>query len=153
MWNLNLMVTLRFIWPLAAWAAALYGVLQIRHLTGAWDHVVCGPWGCGPPLSSLVAYHGFWFVLLGGGALLAAKTWSRRALRNVGFGLILGSVVALLALVGWDLVSWLPLVADTPDKHLLQRALFVVLTSVDVPATAIGLTGVICLVASRRQTR
>ena len=146
------MTSLRIVLPVAAWAAVMYGVLQLRHLTGTWDHAICGPWGCGPPLSSLAAYHGFWFVLLAGGALLAARTWPPRLLRYVGFGLILGAVVALVVLTGWDLVSWLPQVANASQKHLVQRCLFVVLTSVDVPAIPILLAGIICVTARGRGT-
>ena len=48
----------------AVWGVSLLGVLQIQHLPLDAGHSVCGPWGCGPPLPPLIAYHGFWIVLL-----------------------------------------------------------------------------------------
>ncbi len=48
---------------LVAWAATVWGVLQVDRLPGQWGHV-CGPRGCGPPVKALVIWHAFWVMLL-----------------------------------------------------------------------------------------
>lgn len=46
----------------AGWVATLLGILNAEPVVAmavGSDHAVCGAWGCGPPLSSLIVWHSF----------------------------------------------------------------------------------------------
>jgi hypothetical protein len=91
-------LTIRFCLGMIAWASALLGSLSISRLPGDWGHGICGPWGCGPPLQSLVACHVSWLVVLGPATLLLASSrWlSTLVLRRVGATLAIVGLIGLL---------------------------------------------------------
>ena len=49
---------------LLLWEAGLYAVLNVRQVESLNVHAICGTWGCGPPLSALISWHGFWLLLV-----------------------------------------------------------------------------------------
>ncbi|MBP86470.1 MAG: hypothetical protein CMJ64_07120 [Planctomycetaceae bacterium] len=89
---------------LSAWAAALFGVLQIGLALGHGvdEHSFCGPWGCGPPTSALIGWHGFWLLLAGPLVGLAMYAWSARRLRNVGIALFATGFAVLIGVGIWE---------------------------------------------------
>jgi hypothetical protein len=99
-----------FIWLLAsgAWGAGLSGALHLQGLpTSAFGaHGVCGPWGCGPPVPVLLACHGFWMVLLGPPAVVAACRLPGRWVRLLGMLLILLGAAGLLGVGLWEAATW-----------------------------------------------
>ena len=95
-----------------AWVFALLGTLQVHRWEGLLGgHAICGPWGCGPFLSALIGYHGFWLILL----LLPA--WLLAA----------GFLAAGFLATGFLATGFL---ATGVDASLCRRALFVSLGDV-----------------------
>lgn len=126
---------------MALWGAALYGTLQIARITGPWDHAICGAWGCGPPLSALVACHGFWAVLIGGTVTAVMRYGSAPVLAVAGRLLMAGGMVGLVALALWEGTSGLTAPDQSWWPYALQRYLFVLATSVDMPLLQIIAAG------------
>jgi hypothetical protein len=125
------------VWVIAglAWVAALEGVLQLRMLPTAslGGHDVCGPWGCGPPLPVLLACHGFWLVLMGPPAILAASRLPRKWVRRLGIGLASAGLYGLVAVAAWEAATWLPQANAWQRHYIGQRYLFALITFVDAP--------------------
>ena len=135
------------------WLASLAAVLQLHQVQTSWTHVLCGPWGCGPPTEAVVAMQGFWLIGMGGLAWLCAGSWPSGLLRCV--GIVLG-VAGLLALVGiglWDFRTYLPQTQTAPNRYLWQRFLWTVATAVDVPAVQSVLVGTCLTWAARRRRK
>jgi len=130
-------VSARNLLRLGMWLLALLGILQVHQFDGLFGHAICGPWGCGPPVSALVGYHGFWFLLLVPLAILLKSSVRSESLRNLGLGLLLLSglgVVSLLLLDGLN--------NSAAERYLLQWCAFRIATFVDVPLVQLGLVGV-----------
>ena len=133
----------------AGWTVALYGTLQIARLNGPWDHAICGPWGCGPPLSALVACHAFWAVLIGGTVVVVRRYWSGSTLAIVGRLLAVGGLIGLATLAIWEAVHGSPAGEGILRPYLVQRYLFVLLTSIDTPIVELTVAGGAMVVAGR----
>jgi len=130
------LLSVRNVFLLAAWAAALFGTLQVHQLEGLFGHAICGPWGCGPPVSALLGYHGFWFLLILPLAAIFKSRLSRTKARSFGHGFLLLSaagIVALLLLEGMN--------NSAAEKYPLRWCAFRVATFVDFPLIQLGLAG------------
>ncbi|QDU64783.1 hypothetical protein Pan216_56750 [Planctomycetes bacterium Pan216] len=138
----------------ALWGMLLYGTLRLADLpTATWDHSICGPWGCGPPLSALLACHGFWIVLMAPVVVWAIRSWSRPTLWRVGTALLAGGSLGLAAIAVDDTTHWLPAVSVAQRAYLPQRFLFRVATLVDAPLVELLLAGALLLLAARGRSR
>ncbi len=133
----------RIIPLLLAWGLALFAALQLGNVPVDWGHV-CGPWGCGPPVKALVAWHGFWGILLALPVLLAIAYWPGRRLQRVGLVLTAAGLLGLAGIAVWQTVDWLPRVSDSYQRYFAARYLFVVATLVDVPIVQLTLAGIAC---------
>ena len=72
----------------ALWLVATYGILKLADLPGDGGlKVLCGPWGCLPPLQALAAAHGFWLIVIGPAAAWAGSRLSTRGLARLGLAL------------------------------------------------------------------
>ena len=133
------MISVRNFFLFFAWAAGLFGVLQVHQLEGWFGHALCGPWGCGPPVSALIGYHGFWLLLMLLPAWWLKQQLSSAALRRLGTGLLLVAAVGiamLLAIDGWQ--TWQ---RTAMRPYMLQRGFFRLATFVDFPLVQLGLIG------------
>lgn len=139
------LVTVRFCLGMTVWALALLGSLSIARLPGDWGHGICGPWGCGPPLQSLVACHVSWLVALGPAtAILASSRWlSARVLRRAGATLALAGIIGLLAIVLHQCAFWLPIASEWQRPYFWHRCGFVIATTVDLPFVQISTIGLV----------
>ena len=138
---------------LAVWGGALFGILQVHLIPGNWGHAVCGPWGCGPPMQALVAYHGFWLMLLFPPALTFSNRTSTERLVDVGRWVALFGSVCLLCYMGWEAIDWLARASERHRLYVVQRCLFVVITLVDVPIVQVTMLGLTMYGIGRRRAR
>lgn len=128
-------------WKIVAWGGGMFAVLQVGRLPLDDGHAVCGAWGCGPPLQALVAWHGFWTLLLAGPMMIGGRHLDRRT--QVRAALVVGGLglLGVLGFVAWDCLVWYPRVSSFQQQFLLQRCLFSIATSVDLPVIALTLAG------------
>lgn len=146
-----------FSWGFAAkaltWGAAMAGVLQLRHLSGSWSHLICGPWGCGPPLEAVLTCHLVWFLLLMPAVLGIASYLDPAAVRTCG-GIATGlGIMGLIGVAIWVGVSWLPQVSALDHKYVLQKYAFTVACLVDVPIVQFTVCGGFLLACAQRAAR
>lgn len=127
---------------LLGWGGATYGILSVQEWNVSWAHAICGPWGCGPTAQSLLAYHGFWLSLLGGGAVLLGIEAPASALRATGYWLVGIGILLMAAIGAWDMWNWLPQTTTAHSQYLWQRYLFSVATQSDIPAIQCILVGI-----------
>lgn len=141
------------------WGLLLLGVLQIQNLPmSTASHLICGPWGCGPPLPPLLANHGFWLTFLLLPTLFMCAVLGPVKLRKAGQLLLIAGVSGFAFVALWELIPslphWLPRVRDLDPKYYLQRFLLSLVTLIDVPVVPLTLDGLICLwVAKRRRKK
>ena len=127
---------------LLLWCAGLLGVLQIGRVGfGANAHSICGPWGCGPPTSALVAWHGFWLVLAAPFVGLVIRYWPARRLRAVGLLALGAAGLMVMGIVIWEAATWLPLVSGQYRIYFAHRILFSLVTLTDIPVILVSCAG------------
>ncbi len=131
--------TFRTIFLFAAWAVALFGSLQVHRWEDLLGHAICGPWGCGPPLSALIGYHGYWFLLLLLPAWLLKHQLAADTSRRIGAGLFLVATIGIALLLAVD--GWQAWQRESLRPYLVQRMLFRLATFVDFPLVQLGLIG------------
>ena len=140
-------------WCIASmiWLAGLEGALLFQRLpAGSFGtHGVCGPWGCGPPVPVLLACHGFWLVLIGPPAVLAAQHLTKKWIWRLGIGLASTGVFGLIAVAAWEAATWLPEASAWQRQYVGQRFLFALVTLVDAPIVQSLLIGTGLCLASR----
>lgn len=125
-------IRLKNLTAVVGWAVALLLALQVATLPGDWEHSVCGPWGCGPPVQALVGWHLAWLVLL------LPMAWSARRLprrvRNACGLSVMGLAVTGVLLIAWrEWVEWLPQVSESLQQYYPHRVGFVLVTWVELP--------------------
>ena len=148
---------MKFLWLsiyLVLWALLARCVLYI----GTWDlreyqHWVCGPWGCGPAPSALLAAHGFWVINFMAGITLLAITAKPEYLERVGMLFTFGGLCGLLALGACDFSNWLPQVSGVTNKYLVQRYFYTLVTSVEFPVGEMALAGLAALALGKCRER
>ena len=137
-----------------AWAALVLGSLQTKLLVSASAHSVCGPWGCGPETSALVAMHAGWLAVIGPPLVyfpLRLK-WSNSAIRRLSLGLFAAGLSGVLAIVAWQWLVWLPQAGAWSKDYIWQRCGFAVVTAVDWPLIPfLILSGLLWIITAFRQ--
>ena len=137
-----------------AWAALVLGSLQTKLLVSASAHSVCGPWGCGPETSALVAMHAGWLAVIGPPLVyfpLRLK-WSSSAVRRMSLGLFSAGLSGVLAIVAWQWLVWLPQAGAWSKDYIWQRCGFAVVTAVDWPLIPLLiLSGILWIITAFRQ--
>ena len=118
---------------LSAWGSLLWGALALTQGTASQAHSICGVWGCGPPTQVLIGCHAFWFVLLGLPAGVGIRTLSGSCLQHLGKGLLLTSVLLILAVCAVDLWNWWPGASEQQRNYVLRRIGFAAITNVEIP--------------------
>lgn len=134
---------------LLVWGAGMYGVLQLGNVESLNVHGICGPWGCGPPVSALISWHGFWLLLVAPVVGLTLRGCSQTWLRRGGLAVTSVGLLTLAGMAIWQAVTWLPQVPDGQPTYFVQRYLFTVITLVDVPIMPFTLAGLAMLVGSK----
>lgn len=133
------------VWLLAsgAWAAGLWGALQLQRLPTSvlGEHVLCGPWGCGPPVPALLACHGFWMVLLGPPAVLAALRLPSRWVGLLGMLLVLIGAAGLLGVAAYEAATWFRGASEWQRQYAAQRYFYALVMLVDFPILEVLIVG------------
>jgi hypothetical protein len=106
-----------------------------------------------PPLQALVALHGFWALTLVPLGLWLARTWPPLRLRLAGDVLSTAGLAALVIVLGRDLLNWLPAVGPAQQKYIVQRILYVLGTTTDLPVVQVIVTGIALQWTARRRKR
>lgn len=115
------------------WALGVYGALSLQHFSFANDHAICGPWGCGPTTSALLAMHVGWIAFLAPPILyfpfrihLGRKLTQYLSVCLVGLGL-----AGMTAIVAWQWLFWLPQAGEWSRPYIWHRCGFTIATAVD----------------------
>lgn len=145
------MSLLRIAIGLVGWAALLYGALTLRRVPGEFSYLICGPWGCGPSLQSLVACHTFWLVLIGPPLWVVGGRWSLSGLRLATAGIWFVVIAGVLVTCIWQIVTWIPSFPGGTElawQNYWQRCLFVLATMVEVPLLPLAIASLPLLTRS-----
>lgn len=142
---------------ITVWGLSIFGVLQVQHFAWLSAHSVCGPWGCGPPLQALIAYHGFWLALFSLPTAAACEFFRLTIVGRIGWWLLGLGIAGLLVVGVWDAVPtlphWLPRSTFLAPQHYVPRYLLSLFTLIDVPIVPMILAGSYCLVSARRRQK
>lgn len=146
-------LTIRHVVESLAWGTATFGALQFVQFEALFDGCsICGPWGCSPPPEAMIAAHGFWLVVFLALVRVASGSLSARRLRLLGRSLTALGLLALVGVVAWVLLTWLPESAAR-QKYVVQRILFVFATLTDAPVVQTTLAGTAMWVIGGVRTR
>ncbi len=144
---------IRLMLGLTVWSAGVFGALSVANLPGDWEHGICGPWGCGPPLQALVACHLAWFLVLTPPAigLVASHRVPLLTCRRIGIVLIVAAVLGTVAVVVIQRMQWLPQASEWQRPYFWQRCGFCIATLVDFPLTETLIAGCVLVLAHRHR--
>lgn len=147
------MTTVRFAFLASAWTAAALGILQLRNIS--FEHALCLPGRCGPPLGALLSIQLFW--LLGAVTIAAVMLilLPKRLLRRIGLVLALAAVIGMAIVIGVDYTRWprseqpfaTPALATW--GYQFRRFIFPIVTMTDVPWLQTALAGITMLFVGR----
>ena len=126
------------------WGALVYGAISLKELRFGSDHSICGPCGCGPTTSSLLAMHVGWLALLAPPILYLPKRigLSHKAIQRFSSAIALVGLTGVFVIVAWQWMVWLPQAGEWSKQYIWQRCGFAVATAIDFPLlqlTAIGI--------------
>jgi len=141
----------RFAWQVSLRGLAAWCVLSLHDAPIAQEHSICGPWGCGPTIPSLLAVHGFWLLVAIPGAFRICQ-WLTTNQK-----VIMGRVCLGLASIGIFAVALGALIHRPGSEatqrqletYLVQLVLFALATTIQVPLFPTGVVGLIFLAAGR----
>jgi hypothetical protein len=106
-----------------------------------------------PPLQALVALHGLWALALLPFVIWGMRKWSPSWLRFVGHALSAVGLLAVVVLVGRELLTWYPSVTLQHPRYITQRVLYTLATSTDLPAVQVFVAGIALWITAWRRKR
>src|SRR6056297_585256 len=120
---------------LGGWGVLLWGTLQMTHvsLPLPWDHGICGPWGCGPPMEALLACHFFWAVLFFPIGIYCRGKLSEIRRRQLGMALVLIGLMWTGVILIQQWLTWYTDAADEVRQYYFRRIAFVIACNTDYP--------------------
>ncbi len=141
----------RFAAKAIAWGAAMVGVLQLQSLSGSWSHVICGPWGCGPPLEAVVTCHLVWVLLLAPLVMVFISRQTPAALRVVGAVAAAAGVAGLITVAIWVGAVWFPQTSSYQRPYVLHKYAYTLACLIDVPIVQLIVSGGILFAVGRKR--
>ena len=141
---------LRFGVGASLWAVALYGGLQLNRLD--LGHRICGPWGCGPPASALLAVHVGWLLAILPLAVLLPRCVPSWPWRTIGLAVLGLAIITVVAVGIADHLRWRELAGDRAMEFAWQRFLFRIATLHGIPMVQLCLLGAVIAGWPRRET-
>ena len=104
-----------------------------------------------PPIHALLALHGIWIMLAIAVVVLAAQSLARRQLQLLGSAAVSVGAVGLLACTGYDLSDWLSTVPEDCRQFGMQRVLFYLGTTTELPLLPLTMAGAVIWLIGRRR--
>lgn len=132
---------------LAIWGAAVYGTSLIHLIKLPGEHTICGPWGCAAEPSALLGYHLFLLVLIAPALVVGCCAVSQPRGRQIARWSFLGGLIGILGFVIWGAGNWI--IEGNGAEYAMQRGLFVLVTTPDLPLMQLSLSGVIAMIILR----
>jgi len=126
-------LSIKYSLGLSLWGVVLTGTFSIAGVPGQWGHDICGPWGCGPPVQALLAWHLSWIVLLVPLSFLAGFRLTPTARNRTCAGLLVLFATAMLAVAAHECLIWYPSAGDAAQQFIVQRIGFRIVTLVEAP--------------------
>ena len=127
------------------WMLAILASLSLHQTQLGDEHSICGPWGCGPPTSALIAVHSAWAFAILLPALLVPRrfalsrpvgVWASRILLMVGLGGIIGITL-------WQWLVWMPQAGEWARPFIWKRCAFSIATTIDWPVVQLFFAGIL----------
>jgi hypothetical protein len=122
------------------WGLTAYASLKIAELPGNWGHGLCGPWGCAPPIQSLVACHLAWLATL----LFVTEILLGYKYKSLNSWLFYGTMASagllLTGLISYEYVMWYLKVSEYQKSYFLQRIGFSISTHIELPIIQLVMT-------------
>ncbi len=135
------------------WMLLLAGVLRsdplLQKVIGA-NNSICGVWGCGPPINSILVWQGFIALAIVPTAVIAAKKFpitARRWGRVVLAVTLAGAAIFLLV----NTVQWYQSTSAFAREFLVRRVLFAMVSFTDAPVIPAVLAATVYWWLSRSQ--
>jgi hypothetical protein len=136
----------------AGWLAAAFAALSVAAIPYDIGELLCGVWGCFPPVAALAAMHLFWCVVFSAG-IHTVCSWRPGLLRPLGIVLVFAATATATALIGQDLNRWFNQFPEEYHAFWLRRVGYILATSTDIPLVQSFAAGVVCLILARRANR
>lgn len=128
---------------LLVWGAALYGTSLMHRITLPGEHSICGPWGCAAEPSALLGYHLFLLVLMAPMVVVGCQVAKEPKGKQIAqWVLYVGLIGAILFVVG-GAGYWL--FEGREAEYAVQRGLFLLATTPDLPFIQLCLSGLFAL--------
>ena len=131
---------------LLVWAASVYGATQLHKYDLPIGLDICGPWGCAASPESLLGYHLLWASLLVPAVVLQCVLLPKHTGLRIGLVALTLGITGILLLSGWAAYGWID--GGNGTQYALQRGLFVVVTTPDLPLLPLTLSGAIGVLAN-----
>lgn len=123
-----------------AWGAVLFATTLLHRLEVDLGAGICGPWGCSANPQALVGYHAFWLVLLVPAVVCGCQAMTPPWGSRVALASLVSGIAVAVAIVGWAAGAWM---LAHGAEHAVQRGLFVLATTTDVPAAPLAVAGLV----------
>ena len=126
------------------WAIGVFGALSLPYSSLVNEHALCGPWGCGPTTSALLAMHVGWLAFLAPPMLYLPFRihLGRKLTQYLSVCSVVVGLAGMTAIVAWQWLFWLPQAGEWSRPYIWQRCGFAIATAVDWPLTQLLLIGI-----------
>lgn len=124
----------------AVWAAAIFGSLQLHTLDLPIGHGICGPWGCAAEPEALLGYHAFWTFLLVPLIALICRVNAGPAGVRLAWAVGLTGALGIAMVLSVGSLAW---ARSEGSRHALQKGLFDVATTPDLPFVPLTIAGLV----------
>ena len=122
------------------WLTGLVGILHAEPAFGkifGSGHSICGVWGCGPPLSSLLVWHAFVGMVAIPAAVVTAVKFPAEA-RRWGTSALAVTLATAAVFVFINTANWWQGASAFARGFVLQRSLFSLVAFTDAPIIPCG---------------
>ena len=134
---------LRAVPLLLAWAIVLRMSLSIVNWPGDWGHGICGPWGCGPKMQTLVGCHVSWLILLIPITLITSKQLAPKSRSICGILTIVVALAGILGIAVYEYSTWRVTASEGLRGYFWHRVGFSVVNLVDLPLLELLILGLV----------